>query len=166
MLQNHSPCQILEEKVEFHPNATCYLNYSILRSADVEINPGPVTNNTLNGPTSNNILNGSSKVKRKSSISFLSFNARRIKGSKLQLFQDLVFSGTYDVFSVTATWLNESTSDNEILNGCYTIYLKDRVVSRGGGVMTAVGKKLESIRRADLEHNLEMLVIELQLESV
>ena len=98
------------------------LQSSILRSGDVEVNPGPVTNNTLGGSASNNILNELSKVKRKSSMFFLLFNARSNKGNKLQLFQNVVFSGTYDVVSVTETWLSESTSENEILNGCYTIY--------------------------------------------
>ena len=72
-------------------------------------------------------------MKRKSSTPFLSFNAQSIKGNKPQRIQDLVFSSTRDVVSVTETWLNES-SDNEILNGCYTIYGKDRAVGRRGAL--------------------------------
>ena len=56
-------------------------------------------------------------------------------------------SKQYDLIAITETWLNDSISNNELLpSDKYYIYRRDRELpSRGGGVMLAVGRSLQSV---------------------
>ena len=83
------------------------------------------------------------------------------KVCKITYFQQLVYSGNYDIVSVCATWLNDSVLDSELLKG-YSIFRKDRVERNGGGVLVAVKDTISVKRRFDLEDNsIELVVVEL-----
>lgn len=51
-----------------------------------------------------------------------------------------------DILVLTETWLNPDICDNEILpdNNLYKIYRNDRIDRRGGGVLVAIKKTLQS----------------------
>jgi hypothetical protein len=133
-------------------------NYSqflfILLAGDVATNPGP-----------------------RSSIERLYLNSRSLKAfvemddkpskvCKIDVFQQLVYSGDYDVVCVCETWLNDSVLDSELLAG-YSIFRRDRLGRTGGGVLVAVKDTIRTKRRYDLErNNVEFVVVELFQENM
>ena len=134
-------------------------NYSqfflfILLAGDVATNPGP-----------------------RSSIECLYLNSRSLKAfvemddkpskvCKIDVFQQLVYSGDYDVVCVCETWLNDSVLDSELLAG-YSIFRRDRLGRTGGGVLVAVKDTIRTKRRYDLErNNVEFVVVELFQENM
>jgi hypothetical protein len=83
------------------------------------------------------------------------------KVCKITYFQQLVYSGNYDIVSVCATWLNDSVLDSELLKG-YSIFRKDKVGRNCGGVLVAVKDTISVTRRFDLEDNsIELVVVQL-----
>ena len=85
-------------------------------------------------------------------------NVQGNKISKSVLFQNMVYAEQYDIVCVCETWLHEGVLDNEILQG-YTIYRKDRLDNRGGGVLVAVKNDLCSIKRNYREESKCVLVM-------
>ena len=82
------------------------------------------------------------------------------KVCKISLFQDLVYSGNYDVVCVCETWLNNSVLSSEILPNYGTVYRRDRSGRAGGGVLVVVNSGIQATRRYDLEiDNTELIVI-------
>ncbi|CAB3993507.1 Hypothetical predicted protein [Paramuricea clavata] len=80
---------------------------------------------------------------------------------KINIFQQLVYCGGYDVVCVCETWLNDCVLDSELLPG-YSIFRRDRVGKTGGGVLVAVRDTIRAKRRTDLEgNNVELVVVEL-----
>ena len=67
---------------------------------------------------------------------FYYINARSIV-NKLQQFQSLVYTNSYDFIGITETWLSNKIYNNEILPSGYVVFCKD-CLTRGGGVMLAV----------------------------
>ena len=68
-----------------------------------------------------------------------------------------------DLIAVTETWLRPDILDCEILpTNDFSIYRRDRVSRVGGGVMLAVRKSIQTIRRRDLESNSEVLICEIR----
>ena len=126
----------------------------ILLAGDVATNPGP-----------------------RSSIECLYLNSRSLKAfvemddkpskvCKIDVFQQLVYSGDYDVVCVCETWLNDSVLDSELLAG-YSIFRRDRLGRTGGGVLVAVKDTIRTKRRYDLErNNVEFVVVELFQENM
>ena len=80
----------------------------------------------------------SSQDKKKTSLRFLSLNARSVM-NKLDLLQATVLDLNPDVIGVTESWANENISDAELkLNG-YELFRCDRKTRhRGGGVLLYV----------------------------
>lgn len=97
----------------------------ILLCGDVATNPGPSKH-----------------------IKCATLNARSLKSlhktttgmniSNINCFQDLVYSDDIDIVCVNETWLDKNISNFELLNEDYTIYRKDRISGRAGGVLIAV----------------------------
>jgi len=61
-------------------------------------------------------------------------NARSLR-NKLPDFHSVVYTGKFDIVTVSETWLEDTLFDHEILPTGYTIFRKDRVNRRGGGVL-------------------------------
>ena len=106
-------------------------------------------------------------------LSIYSFNATSIRGSeKLSTFNNSFSGQSYDVISITETWLHDGINDAEILPNCsYDIYRRDRnhetsMKGSGGGIMLAVHKNFPSVRRFDLETVAEILWIEIPIDNV
>lgn len=82
--------------------------------------------------------------------------------------KDILFSelNNFSVISVTETWLDHRTSDNDIALEGYVTYRRDRVGDNHGGVCVYVHDNIFSKRRHDLElPNLECVWIEINTRN-
>lgn len=119
----------------------------LLLAGDISVNPGP----------------NSTQVSYMKSIKCLLMNARSIVNKTHEL---NTFTILYDVIGVTETWLKPDILDSEILpHNDFSIYRRDRVDKRGGGVLLAVRSSISSFRRSDLETSAEILACELRPQS-
>ncbi|CAB4040713.1 Hypothetical predicted protein [Paramuricea clavata] len=85
------------------------------------------------------------------------------KVCKIGVFQQLVYSGDYDVVCVCETWLNDSVLDSELLAG-YSIFRRDRLGRTGGGVLVAVKDTIRTKEKK--RNNVEFVVVELFQENM
>jgi hypothetical protein len=121
----------------------------ILLSGNVETNPGPPTNVTLN-------------------IGHI--NARSLNDSdKFEEIVSLVLEHKLDIFAVSETWLNNSTS-SDLFNipGFSPMFRLDRSDGRrAGGVSLFTSLSIVAKQRFDLERNgLEVLWVEMQINRL
>ena len=65
--------------------------------------------------------------------------------SKIDLLRVWIIQNTPDVITISESWLDSKTSDNEVNIDDYTLFRADRG-SRGGGLVTYVSNKLTAIR--------------------
>ena len=87
------------------------------------------------------------------------WNARSIV-NKTDYVKSLFTSKSVDVFCITETWLHDQVLDNEFIPHGYSIYRRDRINKRGGGVLIAVSNKLRS--KLVISHpDAEIITIEL-----
>jgi len=131
----------------------------LLLAGDVHTNPGPNTNvNT---------------VKLHDTLPCYFLNARSIKKidgrqHKLREFKELLFTLNPSILAVSETWLTKNILSTEIATPEeFTIYRKDRIDRKGGGVLLLVEPNIKSDRKFTLESNStehnEILVVELDL---
>ena len=92
------------------------------------------------------------------------FNSRSIV-NKLNQFQSLAYTYSFDIFAITETWLSESIFSGEILTSNYTIYRCDRS-SRGGGVLLAVKDTIPSLLLPTSISNLEVLTVQIGIAQL
>ena len=112
----------------------------LLRSNDIQLNPGPLNSSTLKS---------------------CSLNARSIVNKRTEL-QAMVATKELDIIAITETWLNPEIMDQEILSSDYNIYRRDRL-GKGGGVLLALRDNICCYRRCDLETDCEILWCEVHL---
>ncbi len=128
-----------------------WLIFLILLSGDVHVNPGPTNNNIINGF----LLN---------TRSLKSVNSKR---NKLAQFHSAVALKQSKIICLTETWLTPNISNLEILpDSEFNIFRKDRIHTRGGGVLIAIHNSIKSKCREDLtsnnpNHN-EIIVVQLK----
>lgn len=72
----------------------------------------------------------------------------------------------YDIISLSETWLNSSFSSSDYFPPAYTVFRRDRnyegmSANFGGGVLIAVKKHLQVVRRFDLEFSDESVWVEI-----
>ena len=76
--------------------------------------------------------------------------------------------GNAEVYSLVETWLDNKVLDAELEIDGYNVFRKDRG-SRGGGVLVYVSKKLQCVRRLDLESasptQNEIIINEIRLDK-
>ena len=79
----------------------------------------------------------------------------------------ITLSSNIDVLCLTETWLNETTSNAEILFDGYTLLRKDRIDKGGGGVAIYIKQSLQFIERPNIisDNMLEMLWAEIILKD-
>ena len=92
----------------------------------------------------------------KHSLDCIVINARSLR-NKLLDFQAIVYTRKIDIVIVSETWLDNTVPDYEILPNGYTIFRKDRIGPRGGGVLLAFKSQIMAWRRYDLEANCELV---------
>ena len=151
-----------------YPNGICSFNlatYKILRSGDVETNPGYETANSDRNSNRNN--NSMAATNRASKLSVLYSNARSIvnKIAKLQL--ELAKSQVDDIV-LTETHLDASITDADVFGSDYSVYRRDRlgnVGRHGGGVLIATTKRIVTSLRGDLHCQSELLFVDITTEN-
>lgn len=131
------------------------LSLLLLKSGDIETNPGPVSEQSFSSVSSTMSLN-ESMIKNK--FSLVHYNVQSLLNKKDILFSEL---SSFDIISLTETWLDQRTPDNDIEFNGYKTYRRDRVGDSHGGVCVYVNDNLYSKRRHDLEvPNVECIWIE------
>ena len=156
-----------------------HLILCILLAGDIALNPGPMTTaphllpndaHANSESTRGNIT--STRNDSQHGLDCLYLNSRSLKAfvktddncskvCKIDIFQQLVYCGGYDVVCVCETWLNDCVFDSELLPG-YSIFRRDSIGKTGGGVLIAVKDTIRAKRRSDLErNNAELVVVEL-----
>ena len=98
-------------------------------------------------------------------------NSTSLRGKLLDFNGHFATNG-YDLIAISETWLNDSVFDGELLiHSDFNVFRRDRsrqVVSDkndGGGVLLAVKSSFQASRRYDLETNMEILWVEVLLDS-
>ena len=107
-------------------------------------------------------------MSQKTSMQVLYTNARSLR-NKLDEFKALIASNKYDIIAVTETWANCVDRDfrAEFDIGGYTLFNKDRVGRRGGGIMIYCNKEIscEEIELRNNNPDLEILVIKIKSKN-
>ena len=141
---------------EFHI-VLCLL---LLKSGDVETNPGPFSESSdsfsdLNHTASENqILNN---------FSIVHYNVQSLANKTAIIESEFKH---FDIITITETWLNERISDNEVQFNDYSIYRRDRIGDNHGGICTFIRNNVYSKRRTDIElPNIECLWVELYIHN-
>ena len=134
--------------VSYYSNSTAKFRPVLLLRYDIEINPGPGIQNSM--------CNSQHKLR------VLYFNSRSIV-KKANHLTALESANKHDLIAIVETWLNPTVNDAEILSPIdFCVHRQDRTVKRGCGVMLAVRKPLQSIRRVDLETDADILACEVR----
>ena len=55
------------------------------------------------------------------------------------------------IIALTETWLNSNISDAKVFLPGFTLFRRDRLVKKGGGVAVFVSESINAVRRSDLE---------------
>lgn len=134
--------------VKAHLNSS-YALMMICLSNDVSLNPGPTVLQSANLPTI-----------RGFKISHLNVRSITHKMDSIRL---LLKDKTFDIFTVSETWLNPRITDAEITIPGYSVVRKDRT-SRGGGVAIFIRDEIPFKIRRDIATNTanyESLLIEI-----
>ena len=129
-------------RCQYYANTSAIFQSCRLRlSGDIEPNPGPAAAR---------------------SISVISQNVRSIRNKLHTLRTTAPDLSRHDVISLTVTWLTPDLADSELQHGLdhHTWFRRDRP-THGGGVACAVRTHLCPTRRADLETDCEVLVVQL-----
>ena len=73
----------------------------------------------------------------------------RKKLNELRVF--LTQSPRIHIIALIETWLNSNISDAEVSLPGFTLFRRDRLVKKGGGVAVFVSESINAVRRSDLE---------------
>ena len=146
-------------RIRYHTNGISTFNpsaFKIIRSGDVETNPGDEAVN----------ISSSNAGSSPKNLRCVLLNARSLRNKVLDL-QALLLEDYFPVIAITETWLDSSFMDFELGLNDYFVHCKDRQDRRGGGVLLAVHTDLISIRRRDLEYNdnIETVMVEICQKS-
>ena len=117
-----------------------YLNGLLLLCGDIASQPGPETFSFRQNKQSSKIKNLLLNARSLTSVH------RNTEGNgmiwNLHQFQDLMYAENAGLVYVNKTWLGSEIVDLDLLHAGYTIYRKDRINKRGGGVLIAVKSDL------------------------
>ena len=102
-----------------------------------------------------------------SHLKLLNVNCQSLK-NKRGAFQNLVDGCNPDIVVATETWLTPEQADGEIgeegrFSEEYSVHRRDRSVSPGGGVLVAIRRDLNGVRRVDLETDCELLWVKIDI---
>lgn len=100
-------------------------------------------------------------------IYYQNFRGLKTKLHNLRLAAQL---NNYDVIIGTETWLDDSVNDGELFDSRYIIYRRDRASTplgskKGGGVLIAVSRAIDSTRVTKWESDAEDLWVKLKTDS-
>ena len=84
-------------------------------------------------------------------LKFIHQNIRRLRKKLNELRVFITQSPRIHIIALTETWLNSSISDAEVSLPGFTLFRRDRLVRKGGGVAVFVSELINAVRRSDLE---------------
>ena len=143
-------------RVAYYPNSVSSFQTSFLmRSGDINPNPGPVNSSTANPEPRQDGFN-------LRGLHTFYANARSIV-NKLDLLELEMSQRNYDLIVLTETHLDHSILDSEIFPSHYTVFRKDRTTNgrHGGGVLIAVRDCIPATLRVTHQCESELLFIDL-----
>lgn len=118
------PKRYLRRRLLYSANETASFNSSILEnilSGDIHPQPGP--NSTSNSSSTSTNANISFPSKTKSNIKIAHLNIRSLKSREhFILLRDSVISNSFDIFTISETWLDSSVNNESIHIPGYTLY--------------------------------------------
>lgn len=122
--------------INYYPNAFARFQLTrISTSGDIALNPGPPvlgTNVTKDKPPARS--NGTPSKSSKAFVSIAHLNVRSLcSRENFYLVWQTITDGDYDIFTISETWLNASTTDMEINIPGYVLFRQDRGERKSGG---------------------------------
>ena len=146
----------LSRRIKYYSNASCAFNpavYKILRSGDVEINPGYVPECTTRPQRQDHT----------SELKVFYTNARSTVNKVTKLQVELANSQA-DIVVLTETHLDCSLLSEEVIGSDYTVYWKDHAskgARHGGGVLIATKKGMITSIREHQDLPSELLFVDI-----
>ncbi|MCG7879037.1 MAG: endonuclease/exonuclease/phosphatase family protein [Candidatus Thiodiazotropha taylori] len=137
-----------------------FLSILLLNCGDIETNPGPaIENSTL----SDSSLSFPNETAIREKLSLVHYNVQSLANKKDLLLSEFL---NFSIISITETWLDQRTSDEDISFNGYVTYRRDRIGDNHGGVCVYVRDDIFSKRRQDLElPNLECVWVEINTHN-
>ena len=137
-----------------------FLSLLLLKCGDIEKNPGPASEYSTPSVSADTSLNDTGL---RDKFSLVHYNVQSLANKRDLLFSEL---SNYSVISVSETWLDQRTSDNDIALEGFKTFRRDREGDNHGGVCVYVTESIFSKRRQDLElPNLECVWVEIKTHS-
>ena len=132
----------------------------MLLIAGIERNPGPLSDSSASSSDSITLV-AEQVIKDKFSV--LHYYVQSIS-NELDLTETELRH--FDVISITESWLNQRTSDDDLkLNG-YKLFRRDRVGDNHGGICVYVRENIYSCRPNDIElQNIECVLVEMMVHN-
>ena len=131
-----------------------FLSLLLLKCGDIENNPGPASVCSTPSDSADTSLKDTGL---RDKFSLVHYNVQSLANKRDSLFSEL---SNFSVISVSETWLDQRTSDNDIALEGFKTYRRYREGDNHGGV--CVTESLFSKRRQDLElPNLECVWVEI-----
>ncbi|KAK2570084.1 hypothetical protein P5673_004829, partial [Acropora cervicornis] len=129
--------RFLRRRIPYSANRTASFNPSILvniLSGDIHPQPGPnFTSNSSSTSTSTN-ANISFPCNMKSNTRIAYLNIRSLKSRQnFILLKQSVVSNSFDIFTISETWLDSSVNNESIHIPGYSLYRQDRGPHKPGG---------------------------------
>ncbi|XP_038074822.1 uncharacterized protein LOC119742729 [Patiria miniata] len=126
------------QRILYYSNSHCTFQLQIIRSGDIQPNPGPSTSYQPHDHHNSTSLN------------CVLLNARSVVNKTLNLQAELALN-RIDIACITETWLCPDIMDSEILDTSqYQLFRRDRN-RNGGGVLFACNSNLMPSRRDEFE---------------
>ena len=84
-------------------------------------------------------------------LKFIHQNIRSLRKKLNELRVFLTQRPRIYIIALVETWLNSNISDAEVSLPGFTLFRRDRLVKKGGGVAVFVSESINAVRRSDLE---------------
>ncbi|CAB4039687.1 Hypothetical predicted protein [Paramuricea clavata] len=147
-------------RIPYSANGCCgyQLEWQLITSGDVELNPGPDTNTSGNEQSrrvvNHPIMNSSNK-----SLKIGEWNVNNLTDVKFEQIKLFLTSHNIDVMFLIETFLKPNVSGSVYEIPGYSMYRKDRAGNKkGGGILAYVNSQLKANRLYDLEdENVEIM---------
>ena len=109
-----------------------------------------------------------SKKNFKSKVAIAHLNVRFLRSREnFYLVSDTITANSFDIFTISETWLDSSTSDADIQVPGYALIRQDRGIQKAGGGLCIYIKdcyKASMVASSISDHNFQQLWLKVQLK--
>ena len=138
------------------------LLWSIILSGDVNPLPGPEM-------TRDNARKNTKLSNFKSKVAIAHLNVRSLRSQEnFYLVSDTITANSFDIITISETWLDSSTSDADIQVPGYALYRQNRGIQKaGGGICICIKDcyKASMAASSTSDHNFQQLWLKVQLKT-